>query len=219
MARLVIKLNPDHFTDDFVDKYVAHKISELSICGAPELSDRPRSWLSPFIINSGLRVHLTDKARAYVFNYLRRVEAASTFYVQAREALLKYLDHQATRVTGASHYFHSLMLFEICVSQMYQAAELLYRPLRIKMSDVGDDVQSLWYLYNDAKHMDQMIKGGRLPKGSPCGSWITNTGLGSSRDSMTFKELCQMLEELANYADQFVEMAMLRNQPKREESE
>jgi hypothetical protein len=210
MGTLLIKLNPDDFTDDFVDTFVAHRISQLTICGAPELSDRRRTWLSEFIFNSCFHFHLKDGARAFLFNYLRRVEAASAMYVEARKALIEYLDHLATRVTGASHYFHSLMLFETCVSQMYQAAELLYLPLGIKLSDAGDDVQRLYKLYKDAKHMAGVIKGGMLPKGSPCCFWITNIGLGSSRGSMTFTELCGMLEELANYADQVSEMEWLR---------
>jgi hypothetical protein len=76
-------------TDHFLDTYVAHKLSALTECGAPELSLESQ-WLNRFIINSALYQQPADK-RAFALNFIRRAEGAVLAYREAREALLEFI--------------------------------------------------------------------------------------------------------------------------------
>lgn len=106
-----------------LDNFIAHKLSELTLCGAPELPEETK-WLNTFILKSIFQFSLPPKTRAYLFNFLRRAEGASAAYRDARRLLQQ---HVATPSNVISPYFRSLTEFEICLSQCYQGYELLAR--------------------------------------------------------------------------------------------
>ncbi len=70
-------------SDYSLDNFVAHKLSSLKECGAPELAE-DANWLNPFILNNILRFSLDPTSRAYVFTFLRRTEGAFSTYREAR---------------------------------------------------------------------------------------------------------------------------------------
>jgi len=88
-----------------LDNFVAHKLSLLKECGAPELPET-RNWLNVFILNSVFKVQLEAKPRAYVFNFLRRAEGALSAYRVARVALIEYL---TTPANVLSPYFRGAL--------------------------------------------------------------------------------------------------------------
>ena len=182
-----------------LDNFVAHKLSLLKECGAPELPET-RNWLNVFILNSVFKVQLEAKPRAYVFNFLRRAEGALSAYRVARVALVEYL---TTPPNVLSPYFRALLNFEVCISQCYQGYELLATATRQKLFERNDgsDAERLQMLYVDSKHMDQMIDGGKIPTEATAAVWITNRGLESSRASLSFEELLQMLLKMARFAE------------------
>lgn len=74
-----------------LDHYVAHQLSELTECHAPELKDDGK-WLNAFILSNVFRVQLPARLRAYVFNFLRRTEGATSAYRAAVAEINKYLN-------------------------------------------------------------------------------------------------------------------------------
>jgi len=108
-------------SNELLDNYVAHKLSELTECGAVEL-EVDSSWLNNFILNNIFRFGVQPKARAYLFSFLRRTEGATTAYQLACTALTEYI---RTPRNVVSPYFRALTQFEICISQLYQGYELL----------------------------------------------------------------------------------------------
>lgn len=183
-----------------LDNFVAHKLSLLTECGAGELPP-DESWLNDFILNNAFRVNLPAKTRAFVFNFLRRAEAARWTYRGARTALIEYLPTPSNVI---SPYFRALLGFEICISQCYQGYELLMKATGEKIFTAGDgsDAERLRNLYIHCKHMDLKIKGGKMPTGATATIWITNQGLESDEAALSFDELLEVLSEMGRIAEQ-----------------
>src|SRR5208282_2999305 len=109
-------------TDYSLDHFVAHKLSLLTECGAPELAE-DANWLNPFILNSVLGYQLDPAPRAYVFTFIRRTEGAFSPYREARNHLMQYVNGRRHEVI--SPYFRALLNFEFCVSQWCEGFNLL----------------------------------------------------------------------------------------------
>jgi hypothetical protein len=182
-----------------LDNYIAHKLSELTECGAEELTEDAK-WLNNFILKTIFHYNLQPKTKAYLFNFLRRTEGASAAYRDARRMLQEHIASPRTVVTP---YFKSLTHFEICVAQCYQGYELLSSVIGEKLYEPGSATaeERLQIVYVDSKHMDKMIHGEKLPASATSGIWITNTGLESSRSAISFKELHDLLSQMHNFAE------------------
>ena len=182
-----------------LDNFVAHKLSTLNECGAAELPVKA-NWLNAFILNSIFRVRLPAKTRAYVFNFLRRAEGASSAYREARAALIEYV---TTPRNVLSPYFRALVNFEVCISQCYQGYELLARASGEQFFERNDgsEAERLQILYIDSKHMDRMIDGGKIPTEATGAVWITNRGVESNRAELSFEELLEMLLNMGRLAE------------------
>ena len=116
-------------------------------------------------------------------------------------ALTKYLE---TPRNVLSPYFKALLNFEICISQCYQGYELLAAATREKIFEKRDNSKEerLHTLYVDCKHMVEMIDGGKIPPEATAAIWITNHGLESSRATLSFDELLEMLLAMRSAAEQ-----------------
>lgn len=192
-------MSSGQLTDHSLDTYVAHKLSQLTQCGAPELPEHT-AWLNKFILTSIFTAPLPAKIRAYVFNFLRRTEGASSAYRDARLALVEYI---STPQNVISPYFRALAQIEICVSQCYQGYELLAAASGHKVYEAGSGSpeEKLQTIYVDSKHMDRMIHGEKLPITATSGIWITNVGIESSRGALSFVELHKLLHDMRNLAE------------------
>jgi hypothetical protein len=182
-----------------LDNYIAYKLSELTQCHAPQLKDDAK-WLNAFILTSVFRVQLPAKTRAYVFNFLRRTEGATSAYRAALSEIHEYLN---TPRNVISPYFRALSHIEICIAQCYQAYELLSRASGepIYVQGDGSPEERLQIIYADSKHMDHMIAGDKLPEEATAGVWITNTGIASARGMLTFAELHGILSNMHSLAE------------------
>jgi len=179
--------------NNLLDDFVAHKLSLLTKCGAPEVADES-NWLDAFIWTTVFKTGLDAKERAYLFNFVRRAQGAWSAYRVARTALIEHIE---TPRNVFSPYFKALLNFEVCISQCYQGYELLMTasPVKEKLYEPNDDSdgERLQKLYIASKHMDQRIAGGKLPTEATAAIWITNDGLESSNAKLSFEELVGML--------------------------
>jgi hypothetical protein len=192
----ITEMQPSNY---LLDNFVAHKLSLLTECGARELPTNA-NWLNSFILTSVFRVSLPAKTRAYVLNFLRRAEGGLSAYREARIGLIEYLE---TPRNVLSPYFRALLNFEVCISQCYQGYELLATALGEKLFAQNDksEAERLQILYVDSKHMDRMIKRGKIPAEATAAIWITNQGLESSRAALSFEELVEMLLNMGRLAE------------------
>lgn len=182
-----------------LDNFIGHKVSQLKLCGAKELADSPK-WLNTFILKTIFQLSLDPQIRAYLFSFLRRVESSCDAYRQARQYITDYVN---TPQNVISPYFKALAQIEICISQAYQAFELLAALTSQKIYDPGSGTpeEHLQIVYVDSKHMDQMIRGGKLPETAPTGIWLTDGAIESARGALTFDELHGMLLDLHRLAE------------------
>jgi hypothetical protein len=183
-----------------LDNFVAHKLSSLTECGAPEFTSSG-NWLGAFILNSVFVTRLEPKPRAYLFNFLRRAEGAISSYQTARINLIEYLQ---TPRNELSPYFRALLHFEVSISQCYQGLELLATGSRLrKPFDERDNSKEerLYRLYIRSKHMDRMIESGQIPTDATAALWITNQGFECSKAALSFDEFMSLLKWVAEVAD------------------
>ena len=192
-----------------LDNFIAHRLSELTVCGTPEL-DEEAKWLNTFILKTIFQFSIPPKTRAYLFNFLRRAEAASAAYRDARRLLL---EHLATPRNVISPYFLSLAQFEVCITQCYQGYELLARSVGQRLYEPGSGTseENLQTVCVDSKHMDRMIDGDKLPNSATSGIWITNSGLESSRGAISFRQLHDLLIAMHGLAEKLCAMQLPTN--------
>jgi hypothetical protein len=185
----------------FLDNFVAHKISSLTECGAPELP-MESSWLNTFILNSALTMTLSAANRPYMFNFIRRAEGAFSAYREARLSLIDYINSPPNVL---SPYFRSLLNFEICASQCIEGYELIRIATGVKYFQKGDQslLEKLYDIYNDSKHMENAIKQGRIPTEATAAVWITNQGLETTKipSGLSFAELAEILTSMGEVAE------------------
>ncbi len=118
----VINLSGSARLGDYtLDIFIAPKLSKLTECNAPDLSDLTDQWLNNFILNNIFNSNLPDEEKAYLLNFLRRVEAAFYEYNKARIALTEYITTDRNII---SPIFHALNHFETLFAQLHQAYEL-----------------------------------------------------------------------------------------------
>jgi len=187
------------FSNYSLDTFIAYRLSELTACSAPAI-ESDANWLNTFILSCAFRFQLPPKTRAYIFNFIRRVEGATSAYRMAVESIEKYL---ITPQNVFSPYFQALSHIEICISQCYQALELLSRASGepIFAPGEGSREESLHIVYIDSKHMDRMIHGDKLPGEAPSGVWLTNDGVASARGSLSFVDLNALLTNIHSLAE------------------
>jgi hypothetical protein len=147
-------------TNYFLDKFVAHKLSLLTECGAPELSANP-NWIGQFVINTMLIAKPQPKQRAFVYLPPASGRCVSA-YRAARSAPIEYVE---TPRNIFSPYFKALLNFEVCMGQCGQLIELIKSATGMSSFQKNDksDNERLHKLYIFSKHMDKMIADNRLP--------------------------------------------------------
>ena len=189
------------FSNHFLDTNIAHKISTLTECNAPDLSSEKYNWLNRFLLNAAFIVRLPSKDKALLFNLVRRVEGAYTTYNLARTALVEYISSPQNTI---SPYFRALLHYEVCIAQTYQGAELLSKVNETNVFEKGDGslLERIHKIYVDSKHMDEMIDGGKTPNKATAAIWLTNEGIESARSAITYEELASTLSNLNNVAKQ-----------------
>ena len=142
----------------------------------------------------------------YATTFLRRTEGAFWAYRLARTELIEFL--HGIRGSVVSPYFRALLGFEVCLSQTYQAYNVLEvgsgNPDRLFKEGDGSPLARLNSLYNTSKHMAGRIKDEELPLEATAAIWLTNTGLKSNSASLSFDELLDLMLQLAQTADRII---------------
>ncbi len=82
------------FTLGIYELLVAPKLSELTVCNMPDMSDcyeQSKYWISNYLLNSILIQRLNTKAHIYILNQLRRSQSAFNEYCNAKSAMENYI--------------------------------------------------------------------------------------------------------------------------------
>lgn len=184
--------------DNFIAPYMS-AFSSPSIKDMTATDPQQSHWLSNFILNSMLGYPVKPPSKQYIFNFLRRAEAAFREYELARVASLDFVGSRP----AASKYMITIHHWEQFLAQSWEAYALLGKLTgkRLFEKDDGSPHNRLNRLYNRSKHTDKAIASGQLPtEEGTLGVWLTNDGLASTDDRLAFDEITEILEELSRFA-------------------
>lgn len=101
-----------------LDKFVAPNLSKLIKNSTLDLSKYIKPWILNFILNSIFGIHVDDKNRQYIINFLRRVDGTFYEYQNGSALLDEYLKN---RYVSISKYYQAVLHFEQVIAQSYQA--------------------------------------------------------------------------------------------------
>ena len=154
-------------------------LSELGVCGAPELGKSTGSRLA-FTLNQALLPIYTSPLVKLVSMYGRRTEAAVDEYRTGRELLLDYVEALPKPHHKLATILRSVTHFEHCVGLTVQAS--LFR-FRLETMDgtrnpvVGDIERRLKSIWSRAKHFDEDILVADAVDAITAPVWLTANGI------------------------------------------
>jgi hypothetical protein len=170
-----------------MDKFVAQHLSELGPCSLPSIADEfpeHSAWISTFVLKRIFQNHIEESKAALAFVFLRRAEAAFDEWELARRTLA-----ELAREKTASGYFKALRHLESTVAALYQSYDFARAGKAYFETRDGSSLERLNSLYNTSRHFDPS----KLPPGDLHAVWITNNGLCTRANSITFEELLELL--------------------------
>ncbi len=199
-------------TEYALDHFVAPNLSTLSMCNAPDISKSnyalsAESYIPNFVLNSIFHGRLENPTYAYLFNFLRKTQAAVTEYQLAREKLKTYIDMLPER--NITLYLSALSNFETFLAQSAQSSELFVKFLReeIQFADIKIFVTAFAKLkrfYEFCKHSELQISNEAYPQNGTVTVWVTNSGLELERNQksevFTWSEIADSLDTLNELA-------------------
>lgn len=192
------------FTDYTLDKFIAPKLSELTQCNIPDVSDKFKeltSLIDAFILNSIFTNCYNNDGIPFMFFYLRRAEAAYREFHFSRIVLLRYLE---VKRENFSLYFETLFHIETCIAQLWQAI-LQFNSLISKATGKKERIykkgESSYYerinlLYNASRYAGE----DNIPDKATIPVWITNTGVEGKNAVVSYDELFSALNEVIDFA-------------------
>jgi len=184
------------------DTFVGPYMSTFTAAEIPDMSDhdpQQEHWISIFILNTMFRVKLPQSDRQYMFNFLRRAEAAFREYALAREQTLLFL----SLPDSPSHYIAAITYWEDFLSQAWISFDLLRKLAHVPKGSLfkkGEDtvLERLNSLHSLSKHATDEA----FPDDATLVIWLRNNGIHSKRTHLTFDEMANdILKELARWAD------------------
>lgn len=184
----------DRFMEPHMSQFTEAEIRDMT-------SADSSNWISNFVLNSILRANWTDPTRQFVFNFLRRSEAAFQEYELARIATQEFLSGTQQSASG---YMKAVFHWEVFLAQAWHGYVLLGRVGNVKkLFEKGSEAieERLNHLYNQSKHAESVIDSGQLPEYATIPVWLTNKGLQSHDAALSFAEASEILADLAKGAN------------------
>jgi hypothetical protein len=208
-----------------LDKFIAPKLSTLSVCGAIELPEQP-NFGAALRVNSMLFLGAAAPATILMQTFVNRVEFAGAEYNAARNSLIEYVSLLGER--RLTPYFQAVAHFENCIFHLYlavlcnrQLLALVGEPSFFKPGDKSA-YDRLRILFNRVKHFDEDID--TLEPTStdmllrPL--WLTNDGLECKQGVLSFAEFLELIIAAFDDAKYFaVELPQQIQQRRKAETE
>jgi len=196
------------FTDHVADRFIAPGVSAFNTADIPDMSTydpESKHWVANHFLNSVLRGKFEPPMNAYVYNFVRRAEAAFSEHEQARQATLRFL---ASQKQSPSHYAAAVLHWEFFLGQAWQGYALLAKLLelltgeefRIFSKGDGSVEDRLNRQYNCMKHVEKRIVNGQILEGATVPVWLTNEGIQSTDTLLTYSETGEVLRDIAKWA-------------------
>jgi len=191
------------FSNYVIDKFIAPNASSFTQADIPDMSsydEQSTHWTSNFFLNSVLRATWKPPYNAYMYNYLRRTEAAFIEHDLARTETLAFIEfgRQSSR-----RYTAALFHWESFLGQSWHAYKTLQKCFEVQLFEQGDGSveERLNKLYNQMKHVESRIENAQILDGATVPVWLSNEGLVSIDATLTFTETGEVLSDIAKWAN------------------
>jgi hypothetical protein len=202
-------------SDYALDAFIGKDLSKLSECNCSRVKDEypeSDSWLSRFILTQIFVARLDESITKFAFSLLRKSVALFDEYEEACAKLSLFVSNEKKSV---SLYFKCLYHFENSIALLYQSYELGRKLIGKDLFEKNDGspLQRLNEIYNDSRHSDLSL----LPEGKLQRIWIDNQEISTTRASIFFHELEDMIREIGDISKklgegELVEMLMGKKQ-------
>ncbi|MGD9704445.1 MAG: hypothetical protein AB7Q42_12920 [Acidimicrobiia bacterium] len=195
-----------HWNLRLFDELVAPGMSAFTSAEIPEIASRhpeAEHWLANYTLNALLRGRFRRPTDQYALNALRRISTAYEEYAIASRRTDEYLALRSDTNPAVRVYLSALQHWENVLAAAGQALSTfhLWTGQRPHERDDGTAEQRVNALHNASKHAEGLIRGGQMPKSGPLAVWLTNDGLRSKGQRLSWKELAELLDELGSLAD------------------
>lgn len=210
-----------NFSSGMLDT-LAPDLSQLTSVTLKDMGDYDSQschWISNYLLNTTFREKYPGHFHQIGMSYMRRAEASFREYESARKSLMSYTSGKKENI---STYFMAVYHFEQMVSQSYQAYMLMRHFIAdsngakvasfYKEND-GSEVDRLNKIYNHIKHCDGRVTKNEFPKNYSIPVWLTNTGISCPVAELQYNEIIEMLEDIANGANRFVDPKAFLSEP------
>ena len=191
------------FSAQVIGQFIAPEASAFTSASIPDMAGYAKEsthWVANFFLNSALRSTWKPPLNAYMYNYLRRAEAAFSSHAAAREATLLFI---ASGSQSVRQYSAALLHWESFLGQSWHGFKTLEKSLGLTLYEKGKGSvkERLNSLYNQMKHVESRIANGQLPQGATVPVWLTNNGLKSIDTDFTYAETAEVLKDVGKWAD------------------
>ena len=193
-----------------LDKFVSQDISKFTKFNLKEsksLYIQSDHWLANFILNSIFKSQINNKAKHFIFVFLRRSEMAFIQYEYGRKEIKIFLSNRKENI---SRYFRGLYYIESTISLLYQAYEAFMRFSKENLFNEkdGSPIQRLNRLNNIIKHIEYSS----IPEENLHPIWLNNEGGICSDTTLKWDELYNLLKDVGQLADKLSSLEFIKEQ-------
>ena len=200
-AKTMVQFNPE-----ILNERVAPGIADFDSAAIPDLRqefDQAAYWLSNHHLNTLFGPKYRDNWKQWNINLLFRAQAQFSFYHQARDATLEFLDKSSHHNPAVGVYFGAVSLWESAFLN-YQ----IFLDLYCKSTDNtafiagdGSEEQRAYDIANSIKHWGSDIKKSRHAQQHTIPLWMSNLGFHTRTHFISYAEFSDITREIGKTAD------------------
>jgi hypothetical protein len=195
------------YSADILDSNVSPNLSKLTICGAPLLKQGDNHFAAFMLLSVFGKSRYKKHIHALLTVFHRRVDFACVAYRQGRTQLKKYTDKLPNDNSQSRHVRLATCYFESCVLHLASALKCGDAMLAsMEKTDAPDErVTRLQKIANRIRHYDEdVVKDGKIAKIFGIAPvWISDAGLNTTKLSLSFSELFDLLNESVSECSEF----------------
>ncbi len=177
------------------NEYIAPGIAQIERQTIPTIQKKIDPDPLQFVITSML-ISIPKSHRVRAFNFIRRSSDAIAEYRRGRRAYHRFFDERLPHI-----YLQALHHFESCLACAYQGHELLFGMTGQPFFDNAKGGRAelnyrMQRLYNSSKHTEGFVKSSAFA-GDTVTMWISNAGLETRKETMSFDELAHIISDMS----------------------
>jgi hypothetical protein len=208
------------FNAEMLNRLYAPGIATFTACDAPDITGQhPQAphWLANHFLNSLLRSEYKNKYRQFAINQIYRAQTAFADYHEARNLTQEFLAKGNPNNPSSRSYFHSVARWESCLLNLHIFIDVMNKMKR----DTGDEAvfkegdgtpeQRAYSMANTVKHWGADILAGRHEEADTVPLWLTNLGLNTRSNEITYAELAALVSQIAEVASELQDAKTFAN--------